>query len=111
MRPCLVKLQSSLLREFQFAPICSIFMKFPSILYGTILGFVKSHGVTSIQLSSSLRFTFVKNTDCLPRLRILSSHNQSTSDYGMDFTHIPDVVDALGKSFLERVHCLATQDQ
>ena len=40
----------------------------PVFLYGTILGFVKSHGVSSIHSSSSIGFTFVKNTDCLPLL-------------------------------------------
>ena len=35
-----------------------------------ILGFVKSHEVSSTQFSSSIGFTIVKNTDCLPRLRL-----------------------------------------
>ena len=70
VRPCLVKLQSSLLSKFQIAPIYRILMRFSSFFYGAILGFVKSHGVSSKQLSSSIGFTTVKNTDCLPLLRL-----------------------------------------
>ena len=38
----------------------------PYVVYGAILGLVKSHGVSSIPLSSSVGFVRVKNTDCLP---------------------------------------------
>ena len=69
MRPCLVKQQFFLSSEFQIAPICCILIKFQVLLYGTILGIVKSHEVSSTQCSSSIGFTIVKNTDCLPRLR------------------------------------------
>ena len=40
------------------------------MLCGAILGLVKSHGVSSIPLSSSIGFVIVKNTDCLPLLRL-----------------------------------------
>ena len=46
------------------------FHEVSSFLYGATLGFVKSHGVSSKQLSSSIGFTTVKNTDCLPLLRL-----------------------------------------
>ena len=39
-------------------------------LYGTILGFVKSREVSPTQFSSSIGFTIVTNTDCLPLLRL-----------------------------------------
>ena len=102
MRPCLVKQQSSLLSECQIAPLDSILMRFPSIfLCGTILRFLKSHGVSSIQLSTSIGFTKVKNI--VFRWDFVS-RNQSTSDYWMHFTHIPDVqmysVDPFGNSTL-----------
>ena len=69
MRRCLVKQQSFLLSEFHIATFFSILMKFPSLLYGTILGFVKSQKVSSTECSSSIGFTIVLNTDSLPRLR------------------------------------------
>ena len=43
---------------------------FQPFLCGAILGLVKSHGVPSTTLSSSIGFVIVKNTDCLPLLRL-----------------------------------------
>ena len=43
---------------------------FQVFLNGAILGFVKSRGVYSIPFSSSIGFTLVKNTACLPLLRL-----------------------------------------
>ena len=40
-------------------------------LYGAILGFVKSHGVSPIPSSSTIGFTVVKNTACLPLARLV----------------------------------------
>ena len=72
MRPGQVKRQSFLLGEFQSCTKSSVFWwSFHVFLYGTILGFVKSHEVSSTQFSSSIGFTVVKNTACLPLLRLL----------------------------------------
>ena len=38
-------------------------------LYGAILGFVRSHGVSPMSYPSSIGFNVVKNTACLPLLR------------------------------------------
>ena len=55
MRPCLVKQQSFLLSELRISPMYCILMRvFQVFLYGTILGFVKSHEVSSTQFSSSI---------------------------------------------------------
>ena len=72
--------------------------RFQVFMYGVILGFVKSHGVSPIQYSSSIGLTIVKNTAFLPLLRLFSSWDQSVSDYLIQFTRVPDVVDVLGKS-------------
>ena len=39
-------------------------------MQGAILGFVRSHGVSPVPCTSSIGFTVVKNTACLPHMRL-----------------------------------------
>ena len=61
------------LSELQIAPMYCILTRFPSTLYGAILGFVKWRGVSLIPYTSSIGFTAVKRTACLRLLRLFPS--------------------------------------
>ena len=69
--------------------------RFQVFLYGAILGFVRSRGVSPMPYpfhcseEHSLSFCF----------EAFSSWNQSISDYWIQFTRVPVVADVLGKSF------------
>ena len=45
--------------------------RFQVFLYGAILGFVRSHGVSPMPCTSSIGFTEVKKTACLPLLKLV----------------------------------------
>ena len=63
-------MQAFLLSDLQIAPTYSFLKRFRVFLNGAILGFVKSRGVSPILFPSSIGFTVVKNTACLPLFRL-----------------------------------------
>ena len=69
------------------------------ILCGASLGFVKSRGVSPIPSPSSIGFTVVKNTACLPLLRLFPPGINPFLIVEFHSLAVPDVVDVLGKSF------------
>ena len=70
VRSSLVKLQSSLLSVLKIAPKYCIVMRSPSISYGAILACDKSQRVFTKPSWLSIGFTTLKNTACLPVLRV-----------------------------------------
>ena len=103
----LVKLQSFPLSELQIAPIYRILKVSKSCVTERSLAWSSRSGVSSTSLSSSIGFVIVKNTDCLPLMRL----RHPLLICGICFICIPDVVDVLSKSFWVTVQWLATQDQ
>ena len=63
--------------------------------------------------TSSIGFTVVKNTACLPLLRLSPPGiNPFLTKLNSNHSSVPDVVQVLGESILsETEHCLAIQDQ
>ena len=63
-----------------------------------------------IPYKSSIGFTVVTNTACLPLLRLLPPGINPFLKNGVQFIRFPDVIDVLGKSFRTQ-YCIAVQDQ